>query len=153
MTVNRALLPMCWNPMKGEDGRKPWLEGEGKNRIPTVILHSMQDPFIGSQQAGQWLVDLVTFRSDACKDILEALREKRMGSQTWEVLDSVADETYQRHLMAEENRAFVNSKTGRVAYKWAKVGGSRTPNHLLDCETMQIAAALSLGLFQYEVKA
>ena len=142
-------MPFCWQPMKGEDGRKPFTE----KGTPSIFIRSFQDPFFGSNQAGIWAVELIVFRGDACKDILEALREKRMGSQTWEVLDSVADETYQRHLMAEENRAFVNAKTGRVAYKWAKVGGSRTPNHLLDCETMQIAAALSLGLFQYEVKA
>jgi phage terminase large subunit GpA-like protein len=149
--AGRMLMPMCWSPVKGDDGRKPWVDVLTK--VPSPVLRTHQDPFFGGREAGRWLVELLTYRTDLVKDILEALREKRMGALTWEVAEAVADVTYQRHLMSEENRAFVDQRTGRVRYRWAKVGGHRTPNHLLDCEVIQIVGALSLGLFRYEIGA
>ena len=49
--------------------------------------------------------------------------------------------------MDGEIKRFVFSKTtGRSKYEWAK-RSTRWPNHLLDCEVMQLAFACFLGAF------
>jgi hypothetical protein len=89
--------------------------------------------------------------SDPVKDVLAGLR----GSPGWEISGDVGEQ-YLRQLGiparqadgtfkqsgGEVKRERISKATGRSEWRWAKVG----PNHYLDCEAMQCALALALGI-------
>lgn len=78
--------------------------------------------------------------SDPIKDILSRLRA--IGSPTWEFPQDVPEE-YRRHLNSEIKRDVVDKMTKRTRKRWTFVG---RPNHLWDCEAMQVTAALLLKI-------
>jgi len=78
--------------------------------------------------------------SDPVKDILARLRS--IGAPTWEFPQDVPEE-YRRHLNSEVKRDTVDKTTKRLRKRWTFVG---RPNHLWDCEAMQVTAALLLRL-------
>lgn len=90
------------------------------------------------QYAGR-LVPLIHWASDPIKDILHTLRSGR-GAR-WEVADDAGEE-YERQLNGEHKRESVNKKTGRPEWRWFR----KHANHYWDCEAMQVAAALMLGI-------
>lgn len=77
------------------------------------------------------------FNGPELKDILARLREGKTRWK-WELIQG-ADETYYRHLDGEVKRGRPVGR--RVVFEW-EMRSSRWPNHLLDCEVMQIAMAL-----------
>jgi hypothetical protein len=93
--------------------------------------------------------------SDPVKDVLAGLR----GSPGWEISGDVGEQ-YLRQLGiparqadgtfkqsgGEVKRERISKATGRSEWRWAKVG----PNHYLDCEAMQCALALALGILAAE---
>jgi hypothetical protein len=78
--------------------------------------------------------------SDPIKDILARLRN--IGAPTWEFPKDVAEE-YVKHLNSEVKRDTVDKATKRTRKRWTFVG---RPNHLWDCEAMQVCAALMLKI-------
>jgi hypothetical protein len=93
--------------------------------------------------------------SDPVKDVLAGLR--KAGGH--ELPSDIGDE-YLRQLGipqrqqdgtmkqtgGEVKRERVSKSTGRSEWRWSKVG----PNHFLDCEAMQVAFALALGILSAE---
>jgi len=66
-------------------------------------------------------------------------------SITWAVAKDVATEEYWQHLDAEYLDQQPSKKTGKTTRTWTK-RSQRWPNHLLDCEVMQLAFAMWCGL-------
>lgn len=77
--------------------------------------------------------------SDPVKDMLAALFSGK--SYPFEIAGDVGPE-YLKQLQAEAKRERVSKQTGRSEWRWVKTG----PNHLRDCEAMQVAVALALGI-------
>ena len=77
--------------------------------------------------------------SDPVKDVLAALVAG--SSHPWECGTDHGEE-YARHLRGEVKRERISKSTGRSEWRWTKTG----PNHMWDCEAMQVAVALALQL-------
>jgi len=138
-------LPVAigWVPTKGMPGRRMWMDEKTGLQRPYYLRDV--DPFEGSSDAGKVRVGLVGFSSDYAKDILDAMR-KGVGGITWSVTQQVSTETYWRHMDAEIKRAERSRMSGRVVHRWVP-RAARWPNHLLDCEILQVIMASYLGLF------
>lgn len=131
-----------WLPSKGMPGRKRWKDRKGNSQP----WHTVQiDPMMGTAQAGAVSMSLFEFSGDFFKDILEGLRQGK-GDVTWGVHPDVDTDEYWRHLDGEVKTATRNSRTGAVTYQWQK-RSRHWPNHMLDCEVMQIALANFFNLF------
>ena len=134
-----------WMPAKGMPSKKTWLNENGA-RVPYYL--SPLDPFDGTADAGKVETSLFEFSGDYFKDILDTLRRGK-GPSKWEVDEAVATEIYWRHMDAEIKTAVFNSRTRQVRHEWIK--RSRTiPNHLFDCEVMQLALAAFMKLYKIE---
>ena len=123
-----------WIPAKGID-RRNWKHHKTGLFVP-YNLFPMQRA-IGSQRVE---LDLLEFSSETCKDILARLRGGKTGFK-WEVTNTVATREYWMHLDAEIRTAQTSRMTGRIQYRW-KLRNQKAANHLLDCETIQIAMAV-----------
>jgi hypothetical protein len=147
--VHGALVPLCWRPMKGDEGYREFRKDEARGKAPSPVRDEYPDPYSGEDRQNQYRVELLTFRSDYFKSVLDALRGNRLGV-SWTVEEQAASPEYRRHMVAEQLTAVASSRTGRVAMRWMKAGGPKSPNHLWDCEVMQAASVWSLGLFRSE---
>lgn len=78
--------------------------------------------------------------SDPIKDILANLRNT--GNPVWEFPQDAPPE-YIRHMNSERKRMTVDNKTKKMRLRWTATG---RPNHLWDCEAMQVLAAQIVGV-------
>lgn len=83
----------------------------------------------------------------AVKDILARLRDSQTSPVRWAIPSFWATEEYFRHLNGEWKKNVANPQTGRVRSMWV-LRSRRWPNHLFDCECMQIACALYNGILK-----
>jgi hypothetical protein len=132
-----------WMPSKGFAARKKWRDRESGNMNPFYV--SSVDPFLGTTDSGQVKMPLLEFSSDYFKDILAKLRESQDDFK-WSITKSAATEEYWRHMDGEVKRFMFSKMSGRSKYEWSR-RSTRWPNHLLDCEVMQLAFACFLGAF------
>jgi hypothetical protein len=131
-----------WQPCKGFPERKRWKDDQTGLWLPYILRPI--DPFLGTSNAGQVEMMLFEVSTDFFKDILDMMRARR-GPHQWSVAADVATDEYWRHLDGESKVSDRSPKTGKVKYIW-KRRSSHWPNHLFDCETMQLAAAAFFGL-------
>jgi hypothetical protein len=136
-----------WMPTKGMPGRKRWANPQTKLMLPLMVRSI--DPHLGTAAQGMVAVDMLEFSTDSFKDLLQTAREKR-GTGIWSVAKDVATEEYWRHLDAE-HKAVLEDKFGRRKHTWM-LRSKGWPNHLFDCEVIQLAAAAYLGLFAIEAE-
>lgn len=125
-------MPMWvgWTPL---DGRP----GYAKFRDPKTKQPRLYDFSSARLSHTRFRLPLLAFNSWAFKDIIAKLRKGPTAAAglRWEVGEDPKNETYWRHLDAE-----VKAETNRGRYEW-KLRSKRWPNHLLDCEVMQLAMA------------
>lgn len=136
-------ISVGWMPAKGLPGDKRWRDEETELLVPWCLRDI--DPFIGTSEAGQLSMSLFEFAADFFKDILAALREGK-GGHKWSVSQAMNNDEYWRHMDGELKDFVFNKMTGRTTRVW-KRRSSRWPNHWLDCENMQVAAANFFRLF------
>jgi hypothetical protein len=123
-----------WLPLMGT-AKREWTDDKGAS-IPWRM--SIVEPNAGNGLAGTAQLERLDFWSDYFADLLEALRD---GAGGWQfTLSPGADTDDYRHHMNGEQR---NESTGH----WEK-RNRHWPNHLRDCEKMQVAFAVSLGLLE-----
>lgn len=135
----RVPLWVGWMPSKGMP-RKGWRNP--KTGVDEPFFLRGIDPRVGDNAGRQGSLELklLEFGTDVTKDILERLRKGKTGTR-WEVADNVASPEYWRHLDCEQKVARLSSATGRTTWTWLP-RSSKWPNHLADCEVMQVAAAI-----------
>jgi phage terminase large subunit GpA-like protein len=135
----RVPLWVGWMPSKGMP-RKGWRNS--KTGVDEPFFLRGIDPRVGDNagRQGRLELKLLEFGTDVTKDILERLRKGKTGTR-WEVADNVASPEYWRHLDCEQKVARLSSATGRTTWTWLP-RSSKWPNHLADCEVMQVAAAI-----------
>lgn len=118
---------------QGRPVQRPWVE----RRF---------DPYIGTPEAGRrGRIVEIRWSNPTVKDILATLRKGDRAPVRWEVPEQYATDDYFRHLDGEYKRSQYNARTGKTKWVWQQ-RGRRWPNHLFDCEAMQIAVAVRIGL-------
>lgn len=137
-------IALGWVPTKGFPGRRLYKDPETGLNLPYYLRDV--DPFEGSSDARRVRIGLLGFSTDYAKDLLEGLRQGRGSGVTWSVSEGMATEEYWRHLDAEIKETVRSKITGRISYVW-KLRAQRWPNHIFDCEVMQVIFASYLGLF------
>jgi hypothetical protein len=123
-----------WLPAKGFPSYKRWKHDDGVLRPYYLRLI---DPFEGTSDAGKCSISLFEFCGDYFKDILQNLRQGKNGFR-WTIQRDMATEEYFRHMDAEIK--VHEMVRGRATHHW-KPRSKHWPNHLWDCETMQVAGA------------
>jgi hypothetical protein len=131
-----------WLPSKGQP-RNFWRDPKTSLDVP-YFLRGI-DPRVGDNRGGAARLELklLEFGTDVCKDILDRLRRGKTSTR-WEVIEKVATKDYWHHLDAESKVARFSSATGKTRWTWLP-RRAKWPNHLFDCETMQIAMAIFFG--------
>jgi hypothetical protein len=145
--VYRECSNRGWFAIRGEDNENwPHKAGDGKTvKLPWV--EKLIDPMIGTNRQGQTKVAELNWSNPSIKDILSLLRDSEKSPVRWELPGDWATEEYFRHLDGEYKARDFNKRTGKVKYVWVK-RSRHWPNHLLDCEGMQIAVAMYLGFLK-----
>lgn len=139
-------IMLGWMPAKGMPGRKRWKDSGSGLFVPWYVRSI--DPYLGTSGAGMVEMSLFEFSGDFFKDILANLRAGKAGCK-WEVLQSAATEEYWRHLDAESKVAVFSKQTGLTQHVWLP-RSKHWPNHMGDCEVMQVALASFFGWLKIE---
>jgi hypothetical protein len=129
-----------WLPAKGFTRRGQWTHPKTGIRRPYTLGRAA----LATQRIQLCLLE---FSDDHLKDMLARLRRQKTRYR-WEVPVGT-DETYWRHLDGEYKREFHSPRTGRSTWEWVR-RSKRWPNHLLDCEVMQLGMALLHRLLPWE---
>jgi hypothetical protein len=140
-------IAMGWMPAKGMPAGKRWRD-KLTGLEQSFYLRPL-DPYQGTSQAGQVEMELFEFSGDYFKDVLDNLRKSR-GGYTWSVAADVASDDYWRHMDAEVKAGEFNRRTGRTTFRWQQ-RSKHWPNHLFDCEVLQVAGANFFGIFNPEL--
>lgn len=137
--TGRVPLWIGWVPAKGMQ-RRGWRNPDTGVDEPFNLRGI--DPRVGDNRGGQGRLELklLEFATDVTKDILDRLRKGQTMTR-WEVCEKAANADYWRHMDCEHKVARLSSSTGRTTWTWLP-RSSKWPNHLFDCEVMQIAAAI-----------
>ena len=127
----KGLVYVGWVPCKGFPNGKLF---DGKHHEI-----AQRDPFESTSRAGMYISELFNFDGQYYKSILELLREGH-GGKKWVVRPECARGEYWTHLngkiLVDKTSAFTGEKM-----KYWKPRTERTPDHLDDCEIMQVAWA------------
>lgn len=131
-----------WMPGKGREREAKWTDP--KTKLPRPFLFGS-----AALPHQRFRLPLLEFNGDALLDILSKLRRgpDKSGGIRWELIEC-ADETYFRHLDAKVKKAVTAGRTGRTEQLWC-LRSRRWPDHLLDCELMQLALAMFHKLFPW----
>jgi phage terminase large subunit GpA-like protein len=137
--TGKVPLWIGWVPSKGMQ-RRGWRNPDTGVDEPFNLRGI--DPRVGDNRGGQGRLELklLEFATDVTKDILDRLRKGQTMTR-WEVCEKAANADYWRHMDCEHKVARLSSSTGRTTWTWLP-RSSKWPNHLFDCEVMQIAAAI-----------
>lgn len=120
-----------WKAMKGDSA-----SAYSHNGVRHCWTSSLADPAIGTSDQGKLKpVRLFLWSNPLTKD---TLMQHMMGrAAPWEIPNDIGTE-YLDEITAEMREERVDAK-GRVSYEWIQV---RRDNHALDCECMNLVAAL-----------
>lgn len=123
-----------WIPTKGCATSRYWLD----KKTGQKMVYGFGKANLGHRQ---YSLDILEYNSDMIKDVLWRMRLQKT-EEKWAVTDIVNDE-YWKHLSAESKIERIQS--GRRVWVW-ELRNKAVPNHLLDCEVVQLAMAM---LFQF----
>lgn len=126
---------LSWIATKGVDAID-FPHADGTRRIYSEIARG--DPALGTGPAGK-TAPLYKFSNFSYKNLLVNLRDGK--GQKWTCPGY--DEEYTRQLNSEILQRTIDSKTGKE--KWIFIVKTGVPNHLFDCEVLQVMAASIVG--------
>lgn len=143
--VQRQCAQLGYFTLRGDDAES-WPE-EGKARSKTRLPWRVRkyDPYVGTNDAGRQRVSELMWSNPSIKDALSVLRDSSKSPVRWEVPEEYATDEYWRHLDGEYKERKYMPATGKTIYRW-RTRGRRWPNHLFDCECMQLAIAICLKI-------
>lgn len=138
--VGMACAKYGWTMMQGEDSTD-YLVSETKGKRKLKRRRPVSNRVKVTVSRGAPIVLLFKWSNPSVKDILATLKDGK-GAE-WLVCD-VGDQTeaYQKQVNGERKTEHVN-RYGNTEMVWKKF----RENHALDCECMQIAAAIVMGCF------
>jgi hypothetical protein len=125
-------LHVGWSPMKGREKEAQWKDDKGRPKPYFISSASLSHR--------HFRLPLLEFNADYMLDVLATLRNPNNNAGLkWEVTEDAGDE-YWRHLDSKIRKQFSSGRTGKTVHIWAK-RSERWPDHLLDCEVMQLPLA------------
>jgi len=148
-TVYRECARHGWFALRG-DARESWshrLAKPGAKPVERSFTVRRFDPHLGTVSQGKVKISELRWSNPSIKDLLARLREAETSPVRWEIPEEWATDEYFRHLDGEIKRRVFHPRTGKVKYEWQK-RSRHWPNHLLDCEAMQIAVAIKLNMLK-----
>jgi len=131
-----------WVALRGMDAESfTWTEG--KRRVQKAYARPERgDPAGGGGYDISGLArrscPLIKFSSPTCEEILDRLR-KTKDPALWQFARDMSQDWHE-HMASTKKKRLRNAITGAMTIKWAVIG--KRPNHLRDCEKMQVVAAL-----------
>lgn len=136
---DRSLTDEVYRWCKARPGRAQPLRGWGGSARPTspVELRKVEHKPRGEARA-PYDVLLAWVDTHYWKDVLTTLAKECGAEERWELCSGLdGDAEYALHMTAERKVAV--REGGSVTQKWKPISGR--PNHMLDCEVYQLAAA------------
>jgi phage terminase large subunit GpA-like protein len=121
-----------WIPSKGVDGEYYDIDKKTKQRVCYGFGNANMTHKL-------YAINILKYNANILKDILWNMRLQKT-KEKWAVTEIVND-TYWQHLNAEI-KCLKGEKTSQ---KWVWELRSKIPNHLLDCEVMQLPIAMFIG--------
>lgn len=150
-------LAIGWTPCKGIAGYKKWKEEEGGLYVPFRLAPI--DPLSGSTDGGMVEMALFEFSVDFYEDILETLRagKKEKFGFKWAVSEQMNTARFPDGRGSQYS--YWDHMDGHVKKEKSSYGGAKLvrekrnrywPDHILDTEIGQIAAANFLNFFDLD---
>lgn len=138
-------ISVGWTPARGRDGETTWKDKAKHPRIYGMGWATMTD------QARR--LPLVEFAADPALDVLATLRKGPGAGHgiRWEVPEPAASDVYWQHMDCKRKVQRFTARTGKVIHEWQK-RSKHAPDHLLDCEVMQVIAAMIHGKLVWKVE-
>jgi hypothetical protein len=133
-------LLLGWTPMRGSESRRRWRAPNGAVMPYGFTYPGGPDPRVKLR--------LLWFDAQEFKTLLHRLSQGKTALE-WSVPDAMASEEYKRHMQGQVQRSMPVGRSGRFRIIW-DLRARNWPDHLHSCETMQLAAAASLGLLPLE---
>lgn len=131
-----------WTGFKGEDRDGwPWFFAEGLRQVRPYSQIQAGDPGLGTATQGLRTCPWFFWSNPTIKDQL--FRLKTGKGVAWEIASDVSSD-YLQQMCAEARLKVVSKTTGYAQWLWRQIGNR--PNHLFDCEAMQIVCALMADL-------
>lgn len=144
--VDNRELWVCWKASKGEHVESfAYYTKAGPVFLPFRWPLGFGDPRSGKEGQGGKCCPLIQFSNPTIKDILVKLRDGK-GAK-WSTREDVCKEWHEH--MYSERRVRVWDKLGQYQWKWENIG--RRPNHLWDCEVLQVVSACMEGILGEQV--
>jgi len=145
--ILRPMKPALWRgwmPTKGYDREITWTINGVQRAYRTVPMDPVSGKFV--RRRGKTEIRRLDFNAFQMKDILERVR-RGDGRRKWEVSRTASSDEYWKHLDSEIRVQRLNQRTGRTSWEWKK-RSQRWPNHLFDCEVLQVAGSILHRLFE-----
>lgn len=146
--AHNRIISVGWTPSKGREKEVKWIDKQTQRPRFHFLGYAALPPATGCS------LPLLEFSGDYLLDILSRLRlgPDSCGGFRWEIIDSVPDlnvdgavtadrGVYDRHMDSKFRKLFSSGRTGKTEWLWVK-RSERHPDHILDCEIMQLAFAL-----------
>lgn len=130
-----------WVALRGSDNESFTWNNNGRRVQRAYSRPERGDPAGGGRWDAGTLArrtcPVIKISAPTCEDILDALR--RTEPPRWEFPKNFPLEWHE-HMASTIKKRIRNPLTGAVKHKWVVL--KQRPNHLRDCEKMQVAAAL-----------
>lgn len=131
-----------WTAFKGEDVEYFIWNAPGlKSKRKIFSKPKDADPAIGTAQQGKRYVKLILWSNPKVKDLLAWLKNGR-GAKFEIPSDTSKD--YIQHLGNVVKKLRHHARTGKPIWEWVTIG--KRPDHLHDCECMQVVSAAIAGI-------
>lgn len=136
-----------WTAFKGED-KEYFLHKNNAGDLVRKVYSPEQrgDPGIGTATQGLRSCKLILWSNPSVKDMLDGFR--RGLYRKHEIPKDISQE-YLTQTDSETKKLFHNKKTGRQEWTWVQI--PNVPNHLWDCECMQIVGAVIVKVIGTDV--
>jgi phage terminase large subunit GpA-like protein len=130
-----------WTALHGSGENGFMHHPPGKRAVQKIFstLKNAQSPSGGRAR-------YIFFANEGAKDILA--RHRGGHAAPWEIPDDAGNDWHVQ-INAEIKRDTVQKITKQIVRRWCKIGSR--PNHIFDCETMQVVAALIKGVIAAQV--
>ncbi len=135
-----------WTAFKGEDRENfPHYLENGLRVLRAFSTIQAGDPGMGTHLQGARACPLFLWSNPTVKDILWRLKLGK--GALWEIPSNIGKD-YTEQLNSEAKVKTINKQTGFAVWKWIVIG--RRPNHLWDCECMQVVCAMMAEILDCE---
>jgi len=141
-------LSVGWTPVKSRDARMVWILKESRQPVPFFYSRAALPPAMRVE------LPLLEHNAGILRDTLDRMRkDPECAGAQWTVssfpcgpdlvgVRLVNEDSYWESLDTWTLKAVASGRTGRVEMQW-RPRVKKAPDHLLDCELLQVLAAMA----------